>query len=65
MRKRNTIYADICPVCDCPNNEAFATECRYCGWPMGKDWETVEVDTDSDVILRTIIPAQDKQEPQP
>lgn len=59
--ERDTDYVDICPVCRA-KNESGVTECRWCGYPAGKDWATVEVDLDTGVILRTVIAAQ-PQEP--
>lgn len=60
-KRRITDFVDICPVCgrEC---RVFSSkgECEECGYPMGKDWETVEMDLESRVILRTIIPAQPK-----
>jgi hypothetical protein len=55
--ERDTAYVDICPFC-AGQNESGIAECRYCGWPAGKDWETVLVDLDTRVIVRTVIPAQ-------
>jgi hypothetical protein len=60
--ERDTAYVDICPVCG-GQNESGITDCHWCGYPAGVDWETVEIDLDTDLILRTIIPAQPKEMP--
>jgi hypothetical protein len=58
MFERDTDYMDICPLCKEGQPHMEALECRYCGWPIGPDWETVEIDLDTRVIVRTVIPAQ-------
>ncbi len=57
---RRTTYVDICPVCEGVNTNG-PKECNFCGWPMGDDWELAEIDLDTHVIVRTIIPAQPKE----
>lgn len=56
MRRRRTAYVDICPVCS-DEKSTSDLDCPYCGYPMGKDWETVEIDLDTRVIIKTIIAA--------
>lgn len=61
---RRVAYVDICPVCACQKGPTSLFEvCDWCGYPAGKDWETVEIDLDTGVIVRTVIPAQAKAEP--
>jgi hypothetical protein len=57
-RRRHTSYADVCPFCGTYDTEPSPEECRYCGWPYGKDWATIEIDLDTDMVLRTVVPAQ-------
>lgn len=56
---RITEIYDICPVCD-HRQRTFSSACDDCGYPLGKDWQTAEVDMETDVIVRTVIPAQPK-----
>jgi hypothetical protein len=58
--RRRTGYVDICPVCKNQNTNG-PQECNFCGWPMGDDWELAEIDLDTRVIVRTLIPAQTRE----
>lgn len=58
---RITAYVDICPVCGRHNSHMGTLHCEECGWPIDPDWETVEIDLDTRVIVRTVIPAQPKK----
>lgn len=65
---RITGYAHICPLCKQMNTDSdirsgHLDECHWCGYPTGKDWETVEIDLETDVIVRTVICAQPKVQP--
>lgn len=59
---RITAYKELCPSCkqvqDYNDREKY---CDWCGHDYGKDWATVEVDLETDLIVRTIVPAQPKQ----
>lgn len=56
--KRITAYVSICPACDERDDGHWDEDCRYCGTPHSKEWETIEVDIVTDIILRTVIPAK-------
>lgn len=58
--ERITGIYDVCPVCS-HRQKTFSNECDDCGYPIGKDWSTVEVCRETDAIVRTVIPAQPKE----
>lgn len=54
--RRRTAYVEVCPGCGAEQEYNDEEKwCEWCGWNYGPDWETVEIDIDTGLVLRTII----------